>query len=173
MHDNCNRAERGGAQPLGVPAMQLSMHWCTQLRTHNPALVPCHKQCRDGRGGHIRSTGTKPTEMVAVTSGAVSRMTLSACTMAEAKRRSGSRSRMLARAQKTFWGPSSRDSLRRMREPLRCSSRPPSGPRNLYDTATPEAPLLLFSLFCSCHGCSLLRQPLWKTMQRRECYQKA
>lgn len=59
-------------------------------------------------------------------------MTLSACTMAEAKRRSGSSFRMSARAQKTFRGPSSRDSLRSMRDPLRCSSRPPRGPRNLH-----------------------------------------
>ena len=69
---------------------------------------------------------------VCVTSGAVSRMTLRACTMAEAKRKSRSWFSMSARAQKTLWGPSRRDSLRSMREPRLCSNRPPSGPRNLH-----------------------------------------
>ena len=66
-----------------------------------------------------------------VTSGAVSRMTLRACTMADAKRRSRSVFKMSAKAQNTFCGPSSSDSFRKIRLPLRCSKRPPKGPRNL------------------------------------------
>ena len=85
--------------------------------------------------------------VAAVTSGAVSRMTLRACTRAEAKRRSRSWLSMSARAQKTFWGPSSRDSLRSMREPLRCSRRPPSGPLNLCKHTRPVLPLCGFCLW--------------------------
>lgn len=145
-------------------------HWFAPAR-HSActgALSCTHSQLRSGACHKQSEVGTSwaqtqhQVRAAAVTSGAVSRMTLSACTMAEAKRRSGSRSRMLARAQKTFWGPSSRDSLRSMREPLRCSSRPPSGPRNLHATTTAATHLSLCSWFvlqlpqvqvCSSNGC--------------------
>ena len=87
-----------------------------------------------------RNAGKKVADATGLTSGAVKRMRLSACTRAAAKGRSRSSSRMLLSMESTARPPSRAASLRTTRPPRLCSSLAPPGPRNLrQDSSQPSS----------------------------------